>query len=514
METKHERLGARKLSLSPPEFSFSLENTEENSNTQLENVEEKNENHSEPNEKNGLSFPDLNSQTQESSNNSNEGTTNKSPRDEESDKARSKKRKSVFSWVSKNIEKHSHFTGKMKPTDSITSTSSTEKIKLPPKLDFPKPEETAVEFEKVELKIDLSKADIVNGRTEDSLRAPRLHKRSKSEIMEKIHIVSKSNQNNNTETRRSVREGTSDDKEDTNNDQNGEEGDKISAPKITISTQNEEIPRKNFSQTLPEGWNISQISNEPKKENDPLNKEPISPNQLTPNSSKQNSSTNTEVNPTNEVLSTPENIPPLTPNTSPITPAPSPITENKPSISPDIKTKTNESKRREVLQELIQTEVQYIENLDVILNVFLEPLRQGNILDKVQLSSVFSNVEAIYPVNVDLLNDLRTLQSKLESSDETPPTLNIGKIFSDKADLFKLYAVYCSNQPNIHDRLEDLQDDSEELCTFMKKCFRRPECRKLDIESFLISPLQRLCKYPLLLKVLFDFDFLMRKFIN
>ena len=167
--------------------------------------------------------------------------------------------------------------------------------------------------------------------------------------------------------------------------------------------------------------------------------------------------------------------------------------------------KTNETKRREILDELIQTEIQYIENLEIILNIFLVPLRQSEILDRYQIIGIFSNVEAIYPVNLGLINDLKTLQNSLNSNQSSDSALNLGRIFANKANLFKLYAVYCSNQPNIHDRLVELQGSNEEFVLFLKKCFRKQECRKLDIEAFLISPLQRLCKYPLLLRVLFFF---------
>jgi hypothetical protein len=36
-----------------------------------------------------------------------------------------------------------------------------------------------------------------------------------------------------------------------------------------------------------------------------------------------------------------------------------------------------------------------------------------------------------------------------------------------------------------------------------QQCSRRPECRSMDLSSFLIKPIQRICKYPLLLRVLF-----------
>jgi len=157
--------------------------------------------------------------------------------------------------------------------------------------------------------------------------------------------------------------------------------------------------------------------------------------------------------------------------------------------------KTREDKRKEILLEVVDTEQGYFSDLGVLMKVFLEPIRQQELLTKQQISSVFANLEAIYPVNEGMLAALRDLQAGASDT-------SIGEIFVERSVLFKLYAVYCSNQPNIRDRILALKEEKPEFAEFLKKQFRRPECRKLDLEAFLIKPLQRLCKYPLLLKEL------------
>jgi hypothetical protein len=77
----------------------------------------------------------------------------------------------------------------------------------------------------------------------------------------------------------------------------------------------------------------------------------------------------------------------------------------------------------------------------------------------------------------------------------------VGEIFLRFAkDMKRPYAIYCSNQPNVRTTLMEYQANNPALDKFVKAAFKRPECRKLNLESFLIVPLQRLCKYPLLLK--------------
>lgn len=36
---------------------------------------------------------------------------------------------------------------------------------------------------------------------------------------------------------------------------------------------------------------------------------------------------------------------------------------------------------------------------------------------------------------------------------------------------------------------------------FLQEASQNPECRGLDLQAWLIKPLQRLCKYPLLMRV-------------
>lgn len=43
--------------------------------------------------------------------------------------------------------------------------------------------------------------------------------------------------------------------------------------------------------------------------------------------------------------------------------------------------------------------------------------------------------------------------------------------------------------------------ENPEFVSFLESCDQNPRCRNLPLFSFLIKPVQRICKYPLLLKV-------------
>lgn len=66
-----------------------------------------------------------------------------------------------------------------------------------------------------------------------------------------------------------------------------------------------------------------------------------------------------------------------------------------------------------------------------------------------------------------------------------------------------MYTTYCANQPKAMELLEDLSHNYPNFTTFISESILNPECRGLSLLSFLIKPIQRICKYPLLLKVNF-----------
>ena len=81
--------------------------------------------------------------------------------------------------------------------------------------------------------------------------------------------------------------------------------------------------------------------------------------------------------------------------------------------------------------------------------------------------------------------------------------------------MLKLYAIYCAGQPELKKRLDALKKDNLKFNAFLK--VQQPinpseskdrnagaECRHLQLEDFLIMPLQRITRYPLLLERLLE----------
>lgn len=174
---------------------------------------------------------------------------------------------------------------------------------------------------------------------------------------------------------------------------------------------------------------------------------------------------------------------------------PVPTSTNRPELSggsplrpPSGETTCDPAIRDRVIKEIIDTEEDYIRDLEVIINVYLVAMRDQSIGTKDQINNVFSNVEMIYKINKGIF--LPVLK-----------TASVGKAFLTVVDYLKLYMVYCGNQDLSMQTLAALKANPK-IEQFLYQCSRKPECRSLDLASFLIKPIQRICKYPLLLREL------------
>jgi hypothetical protein len=173
----------------------------------------------------------------------------------------------------------------------------------------------------------------------------------------------------------------------------------------------------------------------------------------------------------------------------------------------------------ESLNELLQTERMYVADLDLVKKVFLIPIKSFAMLTKEEQNAIFSNIELIHGVNVQMLaalekNMLVPSASALgeaagpdaaasAASDDAAEALaaspNVGKVFLDMAHYFKMYTVYCANQPTALAAIDAAKARNPAFDSFLQDCMQMPLCRGLTLFSYLIKPVQRICKYPLLL---------------
>jgi hypothetical protein len=181
------------------------------------------------------------------------------------------------------------------------------------------------------------------------------------------------------------------------------------------------------------------------------------------------------------------------------------ISEN---IVKEEKLEKYERLRKEVVKEIVQTERDYVRDLQILISVFLNPIRKQELLSSYDIVSLFSNIEALLPLNQALLEDLEQALNISNHTNDTAALYSqwVGEIFIDHIPkMDRKYQIYCSNHPNIHSRLETYQTNSADFKRFLLQCYKDDVCRKLSIDAFLIMPLQRICKYPLFFKQLIHY---------
>src|SRR3989338_168792 len=100
--------------------------------------------------------------------------------------------------------------------------------------------------------------------------------------------------------------------------------------------------------------------------------------------------------------------------------------------------------RRLIITELVMSELKYVQDLELIRTLFLEPIRSNKLLELMDFMMLFSNIEIIEQTNRELL---KTLQDLVGSSTDIL-ALCIGDVFLRQIEeLLPVYTPYCLNQP-------------------------------------------------------------------
>lgn len=150
--------------------------------------------------------------------------------------------------------------------------------------------------------------------------------------------------------------------------------------------------------------------------------------------------------------------------------------------------------RLSVINELIKTEKDYVKDLEIIIQKFLIPIHSSGTITMCEESRLFSNIEAIYEVNLSFLRKLQ------ERERESPEMKDMADILVEIVRDLYVYSDYCSNYPAAIRTSKKLLEENKELKALMNNILKDPEIRGLSFGSFLIKPIQRICKYPLLIK--------------
>ncbi|XP_010219925.1 PREDICTED: phosphatidylinositol 3,4,5-trisphosphate-dependent Rac exchanger 2 protein [Tinamus guttatus] len=157
-----------------------------------------------------------------------------------------------------------------------------------------------------------------------------------------------------------------------------------------------------------------------------------------------------------------------------------------------------------VLNELLKTERDYVGTLEFLVSAFLHRMIQcatakvdKNVTEET-VKMLFSNIEDILAVHRNFLSLVEEcLQPEPNAQHE------VGTCFLHYKEKFRIYDEYCSNHEKAQKVLLDL-NKIRTVRTFLLNCMLLGGRKNTDVplEGYLVTPIQRICKYPLLLKEL------------
>uniref|UniRef100_A0A673G1X5 Intersectin-2-like n=1 Tax=Sinocyclocheilus rhinocerous TaxID=307959 RepID=A0A673G1X5_9TELE len=158
---------------------------------------------------------------------------------------------------------------------------------------------------------------------------------------------------------------------------------------------------------------------------------------------------------------------------------------------------TEERKRQGYIHELIQTEESYLEDLELALEVFYKPMAESGRLTEAEMSMIFVNWQELIMCSTKLLKALRVCK---KMAGERMPVQVVGDILSSELSHMQAYIRFCSCQLNAAALLQQKTDKSPDFKLFLKKIASNYRCKGMPLSSFLLKPMQRITRYPLLIK--------------
>ncbi|XP_053260241.1 kalirin isoform X10 [Podarcis raffonei] len=139
-----------------------------------------------------------------------------------------------------------------------------------------------------------------------------------------------------------------------------------------------------------------------------------------------------------------------------------------------------------VLNELVQTEKDYVKDLGIVVEGFMKRIEEKGVPEDMKGKDkiVFGNIHQIYDWHKDFF--LAELEKCLQEHDR------LAQLFIKHERRLHMYVVYCQNKPKSEYIVAECGAYFEEV--------QQEINQRLTLSDFLIKPIQRITKYQLLLK--------------
>eukprot|EP01091_Cochliopodium_minus_P003988 TRINITY_DN13914_c0_g1_i1.p1 TRINITY_DN13914_c0_g1~~TRINITY_DN13914_c0_g1_i1.p1 ORF type:complete len:329 (+),score=73.68 TRINITY_DN13914_c0_g1_i1:102-1088(+) len=167
---------------------------------------------------------------------------------------------------------------------------------------------------------------------------------------------------------------------------------------------------------------------------------------------------------------------------------------DKLTVSLDMSNLTKKVDRKTLLvMEIIATESDYVKSISYLLKNYLSVLE--NTITTNDINLIFSNIIWIFNINSEFESELKEFQRNQGDMSE------MFDILSKYSELFKAYGTYGSSYDDALIHLALLKKDNQNFAKTLTE-IEKSDGKKWNLETYLITPIQRICRYPLLLREL------------
>uniref|UniRef100_A0A803W363 Rho guanine nucleotide exchange factor 4 n=1 Tax=Ficedula albicollis TaxID=59894 RepID=A0A803W363_FICAL len=161
---------------------------------------------------------------------------------------------------------------------------------------------------------------------------------------------------------------------------------------------------------------------------------------------------------------------------------------------------TKDQMRTNVINEIISTERDYIKHLKDICEGYIKQCRKrADMFTEEQLKIIFGNIEDIYRCQKKFV---KALEKKFNK--DHPHLSEVGSCFLEYQTEFQIYSEYCNNHPNACMELSRLTKVNKYVY-FFEACRLLQKMIDISLDGFLLTPVQKICKYPLQLAELLKY---------
>ncbi|XP_014239242.1 uncharacterized protein LOC106660809 [Cimex lectularius] len=161
---------------------------------------------------------------------------------------------------------------------------------------------------------------------------------------------------------------------------------------------------------------------------------------------------------------------------------------------------SNDQVRSRVLTELIYTERDLVKTLRDIKEGYLNECRKRtDMFSDDQLKTIFANLEELLTFQENFLSDL-----EMRVNWDAPYKSCIADVFLNHCEGFKTYSDYCNAHPLAIATLQDLYKHNG-YEQFFEACRLMRGLMEIPLDGYLLTPVQRICKYPLQLAELLKY---------